>query len=234
VTDRSDDSETGARPAPSRSLNRNALTIAQGIALAGVIAITVIITLWVSRDSAQPGIEIFIPPPAPVTFQVSGEVMRPGVYSLDGDPRIDDVINVAGGLTPDADDRRINLALRVRDGAKVVIPARSPVDGPTAGLAGKDQDASDDSIGSDLTGPVTDGDSSDAIVSDNEAMTGLIDLNTATKDQLVTLPGIGDVRAESIIEWRTNNLISSVDDLLAISGIGPSTVDSIRSQVIQP
>ena len=66
------------------------------------------------------------------------------------------------------------------------------------------------------------------------ALAGLIDLNTATKDQLIALPGIGEVRADSIIEWRTNNLISSANDLLAISGIGPATVDSIRNHVTQP
>jgi competence protein ComEA len=62
----------------------------------------------------------------------------------------------------------------------------------------------------------------------------LIDLNTASKDQLISLPDIGDVRADSIIEWRTNNLISSVNDLLAISGIGTKTINSIRGLVTQP
>jgi competence protein ComEA len=48
------------------------------------------------------------------------------------------------------------------------------------------------------------------------------------------LPGIGDVRADLILSWRSTNLINSVDDLLAISGIGPSTVEAIRDLVIQP
>ena len=228
MTDRSEGPETGLPPDTQRQTTRNASLAAQAVALAGVVALTVIITLWVSRDSARPGIEVLIPTPAPVTFQVSGEVMRPGVYSLDGDPRIDDAIDAAGGLTANADDQRINRALLVRDGAKVVIPAL----GSTAIGAGSAEEQPGDSAGADTTGPG--GDSTGGTVSDSSAGTGLIDLNTATKEQLVALPGIGGVRADSIIEWRTNNLISSVDDLLAISGIGPATVDSIRERVTQP
>lgn len=202
--------------------------LVQAVAVAGVVVLTVIVTLWISRDSDQPGIEVLIPEPAPVTFQVSGEVVRPGVYSLDGDPRIDDAITAAGGLTSNADDSRINLALRVRDGAKVVIPAMGSIaidTGDAGGLSG-------DSIGVDAAG--SDGDRGGGIVSGTDPATGLIDLNTASKDQLISLPGIGDVRADSIIEWRTNNLISSVNDLLAISGIGTKTINSIRGLVTQP
>ena len=191
--------------------------LVQAVALAGVVTLTVIVTLWISRDSVQPGIEVLIPPPAPVTFQIAGEVMRPGVYSLEGNPRVDDAIDAAGGLTASADERQINLALRVRDGAKVVIPAR----GSTSVDAGTGTTGADSGSGGG-TVPAT------------GTTTGLVDLNTATKDQLVALPGIGNVRAESIIEWRTNNLTSGVDDLLAISGIGPATVDSIRNFVSQP
>lgn len=214
MTERSHDPQNEQSSAVRPTARSSTSIFAQGVALAGVIALTVIITLWVSRDSAQPGVEIHIPTPAPVTFQISGEVMRPGVYSLDGDPRIDDAIDAAGGLTSDADDGRINLALHVRDGAKVVIP----VIGSTGGTASPDPG----------------GDSSGGIVLGGDATSGLIDLNTASKEQLVALPGIGDVRADSIIEWRTNNLISSVNDLLAISGIGPATVNSIRDHVTQP
>ncbi len=194
----------------------------QAVALAGVVAITVVITLWVSRDTEQVGVEILIPPPAPVTFQVSGEVIRPGVYSLEGEPRINDAIDIAGGLTPDADTNRINLALRVRDGVKVVIPT----------LLDANEALSNTSIEGNRGG------SSPFEVPDASFTTGKtvgeVDLNTATKEQLVALPGIGAVRASSIIEWRTNNLINSVDDLLAISGIGAATIESIRDYVIQP
>ncbi len=202
----------------------------QAVALAGVVVITVIVTLWVSRDSAQPGIEVLIPPPAPVTFQVAGEVVRPGVYSLDGDPRVDDAINAAGGLTADADDRQINLALRVRDGAKVVVPAL----GSTTAASNSGDSAGVGANGADDDSASGRAPAGETVSADSATLAGLIDLNTATKDQLIALPGIGGVRADSIIEWRTNNLISSANDLLAISGIGPATVNSIRNHVTQP
>ena len=153
MTERSHDPQNEQSSAVRPTAGSGISIFAQGVALAGVIALTVIITLWISRDSAQPGVEIHIPTPAPVTFQISGEVMRPGVYSLDGDPRIDDVITAAGGLTSNADDSRINLALRVRDGAKVVIPAFSPTGDSTAIDAGIAEDQSNVSAGAVVAGP---------------------------------------------------------------------------------
>ena len=218
--------DTRARP-------NNAVRLAQAAALGGIVTLTVVLTLWIARDNDPSGIEILIPTPAPVTFQISGEVMEPGVYSLDGNPRINDAIDIAGGLTPNADDQRINLALRVRDGAKIVIPGLALTADSGTSKTGEVGDSASSSGDPKATG------SSDTTITFsgspvNDVSSGLIDLNTATKDQLILLPGVGDVRADSIIEWRANNLISAVSDLLAISGIGPSTVDSIRDHVIQP
>ncbi len=186
------------------------------MAIVGIVTITVVATLWFSRDAERTGIEILIPTPAPVTFQISGEVLHPGVYTLDGDPRVDDAIDAAGGLTSHADMERLNLAVHVRDGAKVVVPSLLTTGAPASETTAPTGTPIEDSVPS------------------TRNVSGLLDLNSASKDQLTALPGIGEVRANSIIEWRTNNLISSVDELLAISGIGPSTVESIRDLVLQP
>jgi competence protein ComEA len=200
--------------------------LVQAAVLVGVVAITVIITLWASRDAERVGVEILIPTPVPVTFQVSGEVVRPGVYSLDGEPRVNDAIDAAGGLTADADARRLNLALHVRDGGKIIV--HSLISGSVD--SGAVDGSSNETAGAD-SGGLPSGSSS---LADDGSSSGLIDLNTASKDQLISLPGVGEFRADSIIEWRTNNLINSTSDLLAISGIGPATVDSIRDYVTQP
>lgn len=221
--------QTSSQPAndqePTVSSNEPRKYLAQALALIGVVAITAIVTLWVSRDEERTGVEILIPPPAPVTFQVSGEVVRPGVYSLDGEPRVNDAIDAAGGFTDDADSGLINLALHVRDGSKVVVPASN---------AGVDQDRSTQPTTSDTEPESSTQGNTSPNASSTENTTGPIDLNSASRDQLIDLPGIGEVRADSIIEWRANNLINSVSDLLAISGIGNATVDAIRDHVVQP
>ena len=194
--------------------------LVQAAVLTGVIAITAIITLWVSRDAERVGVEVLIPTPAPMTFQVSGEVVRPGVYSLDGEPRVNDAIDAAGGFTADADARQLNLALHVRDGGKVFVPSL----GSDANNGGASGDPSESAgAGSD--------DSSLGSAPGVGSSSGMIDLNTASKDQLMSLPGVGESRADLIIELRTNNLINSTSDLLAISGIGPATVNGIRDHV---
>lgn len=220
-----------SQPTSPKPVDNGRGYLLQAGVLIGVVAISVVITLWVSRDAERVGVEILVPTPAPVTFQVSGEVVRPGVYSLDGEPRVNDAIEAAGGLTADADDRQLNLAVHVRDGGKVVVPSLG--DGSSAGDSNSDSGDQEservsEAVDSDSSSSGTNSEAPDSI------SVGLIDLNTATKDQLTGLPGVGDVRADSIIEWRTNNLINATSDLLAISGIGPATVESIRTHVIQP
>lgn len=180
------------------------LSIAVGLSAAG---------LWLAqRPSTTPGrVEVIIPTPAPIVVHVLGAVRNEGAYKLPPGSRIVDAIDAAGGANADADLSRLNLAARAPDGARLHIPLadEDPVGSPGA----VDEDAPSDTGG---------------------ASGGLVDLNTAQLSALMSLPGIGEKRAEQIIAFREiKGQIVSADELLEIDGFGPATVDNIRLFVAQ-
>ncbi len=149
---------------------------------------------------------------AELYVHVHGQVARPGIYRLATDARVIDVIAAAGGLTRKAEPSGINLARALTDGEQVRVPARG-------------EEPSTLSEGS--TG-VPPGSSADA----GAAPGDLVDLNTADGPTLETLPRIGPALAQRIIEWREQNGgFSSVDDLLAVPGIGDKMLDALRDLV---
>lgn len=132
---------------------------------------------------------------------VLGAVAHPGLYVLDLDSRMVDAVAAAGGTTDDADLAGINLARVLEDGEQIIVPAVGPASGE--GGATPPQPADD-----------------------------RIDLNTADQAALETLPRIGPALAERIIAWREENGgFASVDDLLAVPGIGEKLLAGIRDGV---
>lgn len=155
--------------------------------------------------------------PPRILVHVAGWVRRPGVYELRDGARVIDAIRLAGGPRRGADLAAINLAAVLADATQVVVPRRGhgpPVagaaGGPTAGAGGVP------------TGGAGGG----------TAQGGLINLNTATAEELEALPGIGPTLAQRIIDHRTQyGPFQSVDDLLEVSGIGEQRLADIRSLV---
>ncbi len=142
--------------------------------------------------------------PAVVVAHAAGAVRRPGVYRLEPGARVADLIAAAGGALPGADLDRVNLAARVADGAQVYVPRRGEAGGASAGSYGAAE------------GPVS----------------GPLDLNSATLEQLDELPGIGPATAKAILDARARlGRFASVDDLLDVRGIGPAKLDAIRDLV---
>jgi competence protein ComEA len=139
--------------------------------------------------------------PALLYVYVSGAVRSPGLYVLDDGARVVDVIAAAGGFTPDADERAVNLARPVNDGEQLDIPLQGEAPPSAPGSAGSSGD-------------------------------GRIDLNTADTTQLETLPRIGPAMAARIVEWReANGRFTSVEDLLAVPGIGDKLLEALRDLV---
>ncbi|MBQ0040709.1 MAG: helix-hairpin-helix domain-containing protein [Clostridiales bacterium] len=142
---------------------------------------------------------------AEMYVDISGEVNNPGVYQVDSDTRMYEVIKKAGGLTDDADTDQINQADFVEDGEKIIIPSIN------------DEVSADDSE----VGSVSDGISSSA----------LININKASKEQLMEITGVGEVIAQRIIDYRKTNRFKSKEDIMNVSGIGEATYEKMKSQI---
>jgi competence protein ComEA len=150
---------------------------------------------------------------------VVGQVRRPGVARLPPGARVLDAVQAAGGATSSADLNHLNLARPVADGEQIVVPKPGesvPVGGaPGAGAAVPRAGAGSTGQGSTSAGSG-----------------GLVDLNTADGSALDSLPGVGPVLAQRILDWRTQHgRFSSVDELGEVSGIGDKLLAQIRPKV---
>ncbi|MGI8709564.1 MAG: helix-hairpin-helix domain-containing protein [Acidimicrobiales bacterium] len=154
--------------------------------------------------------------------QAAGAVARPGVYHLPGDGRVDDLVRAAGGLTPEADVDRVNLAAPLADGERVWVPKRGQREVPEVVAGGGVPGA---------TGPGSGGTTTGSGGSGSEVV-GPVDLNTATAEQLDTLPGVGPATAQSILAYREEHgRFASVDELLEVRGIGDAKLEQLRTLV---
>ncbi len=139
-----------------------------------------------------------------VTVDVAGKVRRPMVATLPAGSRVVDALRKAGGARRTADLTALNLARVLVDGEQILVGDRPP----PGGLAARASTAAPDPTGA------------------------LVSLNTASADQLDTLPGVGPVTAQKILEWRAaHGAFSSVDELLEVDGIGPKTFADLAPHV---
>lgn len=135
---------------------------------------------------------------------ISGEVKNTGVYYLKKDSRITDLINICGGLTEEADVSKINPAQKLNDSDKIIIPK-------------KEENLNMESI--------EDTNESDINVQEK------ININTATKDELTSLNGIGEATANKIINYRNKNKFQEIEDIMNVPGIGESKFNNIKDYI---
>jgi competence protein ComEA len=179
------------------------------------------VAVWIARRPPSAAIEILPPPtavptqappssptPGPLHVDVAGAVEAPGVYRLPPGSIVADAIAIAGGPAADADPDRLNKAVELQDGAQVYVPRRGETNPPPAARAG--------------SVPVTPGTAEPGAVSD------LIDLNTATLEELETLPGIGPVLAQRIVDGRP---YGAIEDLLRVKGVGHGMYDEMQQLI---
>jgi competence protein ComEA len=140
-----------------------------------------------------------------VVVDVAGRVRRPGIVQLPAGARVVDALRAAGGAKPGVQTRSLNLARPLVDGEQIVVGLRVPAVGGSPGTG---------------------------VTPTTGSSIAPVNLNTATAEQLDTLPGIGPVTAQAILDWRTENgSFTSVDELLEVSGIGDATLADIAPYV---
>lgn len=153
-----------------------------------------------------------------IFVDISGEVNIPGLYELNEGARLNDVVNLAGGLTVDADIDSINLAYILSDAIKVIIPKREEKE-----QADKNNEKKVAVVNNGM------------FVSENKTTveSNVINLNTATKEQLKQLDGIGESTAQKIIDYRNENgNFTKIDELKNVSGIGSNKFEKIKGKLI--
>ena len=157
-----------------------------------------------------------------VSVYICGEVINAGIYEAPKGVMLNDIIEAAGGLTEAASVKNINFVYQIECNMSIYIPSEEEI---AEGFVGGDiirQDgvyvwgASSSSGG---TGESAGGD------------TQLININTASESELMSLPGIGEVTAKAIIDYRENTPFKSIEEIKNVSGIGDSKYDRIKDYI---
>jgi competence protein ComEA len=162
--------------------------------------------ITVSEEPLQTALDQASIAPATIFVHVVGEVIKPGIYSLESGSRVVDAIFAAGGITKTADQSSVNLAREISDGEQVIVFR----------LGAQGQSLNGTAAGS----------------STSTGSGGLISLNRASAAELEELPGVGPALAGRMIDWRTaNGGFKKKEDLLNISGIGDKLFAGIKDEI---
>ena len=157
---------------------------------------------------------------------IKGEVINPGIYELSSSSRVIDVIEKAGGLTQNANTTVINLSKKITDEMVIIIYNNTQVEDfqKTKELEQQLQEKCIQAEENALK--------NDACITESTSTTSKVSINTATIEELQTLPGIGQAKAQDIIDYRNENgPFNSIEDLTKVSGIGESVFAKIKDYI---
>ncbi len=161
-----------------------------------------------------------------ICVDIGGAVVKPGVYNVSSGTRLYEVIELAGGLISNADTDSINRAEFVEDGEKIIIPLRPQA----AGESGSDG-ASEGSVSAADGAGGTSEDPQAAETAETVSGNGLVNINYAGKEELMTLPGIGEAKAQKIIDYRSSTKFRKKEDIKSVNGIGDAVYNNIKDSI---
>ena len=161
-------------------------------------------TYITETETAQPLIDVYI----------CGAVNYPGVYEIESGCIINDVVNLAGGFTGNADADRVNLVYIINANMSIYIPEEDEYCSADPILRTDDQVVWGDET------PVSGQQTGD-----------LVNINTASLEQLMSLPGIGEITANAILEYREQAHFERVEDIMNVTGIGEAKFNGIRDLI---
>ena len=153
-----------------------------------------------------------------VYVHVCGQVACPGVYLLPAGSRLYEAIEAAGGLSENAAGELLNQAAQIEDGQQIYVPSREEAAQLQAGQSVSNMGEA----GRNVSAPGMSGTSDD----------GKIDLNRATREQLMTLSGIGEAKADSIIAYReVHGGFRQIEELMEVDGIKEGVFNKVKDQI---
>ncbi|MGX7023365.1 helix-hairpin-helix domain-containing protein [Vagococcus hydrophili] len=146
-----------------------------------------------------------------IYVDIKGAVVKPGMYEVTPEMRILNVVELAGGLLKEADDKQVNFAQRLEDQMVIYIPKEGEILAEIENIVPQNKEGEK---------------------GDEGKKEGKINLNQATKEELMTLNGVGEKKAEKIIEHREEKgSFESIEDLKKVNGFGEKTFESLKESI---
>lgn len=168
-----------------------------------------------------------------IQIDIKGQVNNPGVYELENNSRVIDAISAAGGLTDIANTSLINLSKKLEDQMVIIIYSNDEVLNSNV----KEIETvfkviekecvcpnikNDSCINTELDNTVTDNSNED---------NKLVNINTASMEELMTLPSVGESKAQAIIDYRNEIKFTTIEDIMNVSGIGEALFEKIKAHI---
>lgn len=157
-----------------------------------------------------------------VYVDIKGSVKKPGVYQVPADSIVWDIVNLSGGFTKNAYTKNINLSQKVKDEMVIYVFSKS------------EMSKMNNTVKTDTTCTTNVINYDNCITTEKnatETSTSLVNINTASKEELMNVSGIGASKADSIIAYRIKTPFSKIEDIMNVSGIGESLFDKIKKYI---